>query len=615
MWPGRHAIRLCLALAALACGGAGGAAAELKSSLTAKLSLFDAATGKPLERPQHGEPVRLQVVLTDATTGRPPRGMNLLGWVQPVERGAPRCEEAVRAFRSTRKLPVGAVDLNGVQLVSLATDGSLGVIDPRLSFNSSNMTAAAKLPALPSLMAVDAEAARALVSYPGESAIGQVSLVSGGASSFADPGFEPSDIAAIPGGRVWVASKNSPDIVSYDSRGKVAVRRELAPGASLRHVETAAGGLVAAFAPSGKAAVFHALTGDVVAQFDLGRPIMDASFVADTGFLFVTQGSGRISLRYLDDPDTAVEIDAGFEPGSVRVGRDGAQAIAFTRGQPLVAVIDIATARLVQAAELSGATVADATLTGNAGFLVSADGGFVAVFERASVKAGTALQLRHVPLRGQTGGWTVEDGAELLVTMAGAGEVLVVDPEYQTAWSIPEKAAVAEMPPMDSTRIRGGMPYRVKSADRSFRQVRDGVFETVAAFQPGSMELVLATTGIGGLVSCIRFDVEGPREVLRTRIYSVSLQPADGVFNPGVEEEVVVHLHDAEGTPLRANRMTFDVPSLNTSWRGRLVVTAGQDGALRGTISLPHPGVFAVVPVGVPPTWQTTHALTLKVSE
>ena len=586
--------------------------AELKASLSAKLTLFDVRTGQQIERPQHSEAVKLRVDLTDVTTGRPPRNMEIMAWVRAVEPGASRCEEAARAFRATNLAPSDSVALNGTLLVTLNEDGSVGVIDPRLNLASSNMLAAHKFDVLPSAMAIDAANMRALVALPGKSGIVQLSLLNGRPSEFAATPMTPSAIKITSGGNVWLSGNASPEILVLDSAGEsLATHRMNGPIALLRHFQSERRELIAAATSTGQVAILDAITGQMKTTIQTRKSITDLAFASDTGIITITAGSKLAGLRYLDDPDRELEIDVGFEATALRVSKDGRYAVAFAPGLPFVSILDLAEAKLVQAAQLDEASVSDVAFTDNAIFVLSEDGGFVAVLETASIAPAKPIQLRNVPLRGQQKGWAPRTGRKLLAVPENAAQVLAVDPEYQTAWVIHEASAMGEMPPMDSTRLRGGTPYVLTTVDRSLKETRTGRFETVAAFNPGPQELVLTTTTLGGLTSCIRFDVDGPAIANKVRGYTIELRPADGTFNAGQAEEVMVSIKDASGAALITEQIAFNVPSLQSAWKGTLVAKRQHDNTLRGTIRLPHSGSFAFQPAGEPQGWQLMHSIVL----
>jgi hypothetical protein len=588
------------------------AQAELKASLSAKLIMFDAATGRQIERPQDTTPVKLRIELTDVTTGRPPRNMNIMAWVRPVERGASSCEEAARAFRATSSTPAGSTDLNGTLLVALNEDGSVGVIDPKLNLASSNMLAAHKFDVRPQAMVIDAANMRALVALPGKTGITQLSLLNGHPSPFATTKAPPDSIYVSANGNVWVSSTQSP-IIQMLNPGGTTVATHKMPGqvTKQRQIRSGQSELIAVASSSGHIAVVDGISGQVKTTIETHKPIGDLAFVSDSGILSTVADSKIIGLRYLDNPDREIGIDAGFDATGIRVSQDGRYAVAFSKGQPFISILDLAEAKLVQAAELAGATVSDVVFTNNAIFILSEDGGFVAVLETASIAPAKPMQLRNVQLRGQRKGWKSSPGSQLLVALDNAAQVLAVDPEYQTAWVIHESSAMGEMPPMDSTRLRGGTPFVLAAADRSLKETRSGRFETVAAFRPGAQELVITTATLGGLTSCIRFDVDGPVSARKVRGYTIELKSADGTFNAGETEDVLVSIRDTNGAQLLAKKIAFSVPSLQSGWKGSFVARRQPDNTLRGSIRLPHSGTFAFQPVNEPQGWQLMNSIVL----
>lgn len=214
----------------------------------------------------------------------------------------------------------------------------------------------------------------------------------------------------------------------------------------------------------------------------------------------------RAEIRYADAPDHPVAVDLGAPLARITTDPAGRIALAWTPGDALVALIDLALGRVVQQVSLNRATVSDVSFTDNSAYLLSHDGGFVGALDLATVALGRGAVLRRVNLGLSNAPPSVDD--RLLVPMLPAPQVMAVSPESQTGWLITEMASSVKMPPMDSVRLRGGIPARVFAVDRSCAEVAPGVVEAAWAFGPGDWELVL-TTDIGDLSSCLQFHVRG----------------------------------------------------------------------------------------------------------
>lgn len=604
---------LVLALLAAASGAPPGTArAQEVASLSAAVRFFD-LSGAELKRPAAGASVRVQVSLTDPATGRPPRGLYLSGWIRPRSEDNLSCAEVAQAFRATRNTPVGAADLNGIALVSLTTDASLVVIDPKLNLQSSNMIAAHKFDAPPFALAMDRKTMRAYASFPDKGAVLAVSLFDGARTDPISGLRAPGELLAAEDSALWVAGREGGRLWRIAPDGAILGETTVGAGAvSLRATPPEARRqFVAAYSGEGRLRVLEPVGGEVFADIDLPGPVSDVAFASDDAILATSAAEAALDVVFLDDPGVVRRIRIGQSGARAKADGRGRFVIAFAPESDIVSIVDLASMRVVQSAQLDGASVADVAFTANAAFLLSLDGGFVATIDLAGLGAGKALQLRRIDLGGKM--IDAAPGARLLVDMAPAPMVLAVNPANQTGWTIPESTRMGDMPPMDSTRLRGGVPFQVHAVDRSFREARPGRFETVARLLPDREQELVLTTGVGGLTACLPFDADGGETAPARRPLALEARPVDGAFNAGVEEEIAVVFLDERGRRLPIERATLLTPSLQSGWSARLDAVAGEDGELRGRIRFPHPGVFALQPLGVPKPWELRGAVTVEV--
>lgn len=585
-----------------------GAPARAQSTLSAELSLHNPMSERRVT-PDGGEPVRLRVALKDVATGRAPRGVDLLGWVRPKDARNPACAKAAQNFRTTRKVPIGSVDLNGILIASQNRDGSVSVVDPKLNLYSSNMVAAHKLEAPPSDMAVDPRHMRALFADPGRGLILGARLTGPDRVVVADdlPGVHSLAVAA--NGAIWAGDRQGV-LHHLSAAGRSLEEFALSKGAVLASRQPDPDmDVIGAFTELGTALMVEGSTGHVLMRTAFSAKVNDISFIADQGAIAVLSERAEAELRYADAPDAPISIPLGASFAAIETGPDARIAVAFTPGDPVVAILDLALGQVVQSLALTDATVSDVTFTDNAAFLLSHDGGFVGAIDLATVSLGKAAVLRQANLAVKT---KRPDGpGRLFLPLLPSPQILAVEPENQTAWLLDEVAASVEMPPMNSIRLRGGVPQRVHMIDRSFQEVETGVFETVWAFAPGDYELVLTTYG-ARISTCVPFHVRGPVE--RLALMPVRLEAEPNSLSPvaGEPHEIAFLVRNADGAQVRIPELTVQVPSMVTGWATQLVARADDDGVLRATAILPHGGPYVVQPVGLPAPLTLTSALILE---
>lgn len=603
----RFIAALAVAVISLAVSPEIAGAQDARASLAAELDFFDPETRRPV-RPEAGTAIGLRVSLTDVTTGRAPRGLTVAGWVRSKAQENASCEEAAQAFRVTAQPPVGSVDLNGILLVSLNEDASVGVIDPKLNLQSSNMIAAANLDGPPSAMAVDVRSFRALFVNAEGAGISSLSLLTGALKQHFKRQPPLSDVVGGGERGIWVGRVDGhifpfgdPDALRRVGDGAVTFRKSSEPDSPL----------LAAFADQGGLLVFDGATGRTVFDVPQFEPLSDLALLWDGSAITVPVSGRVVRIVYPDAPGHSIDVPLGFKAGRVVASPDGRHAIAYSPGGSAAVVIDVARAEVVQPLELIDSTLAEVTFTDDAAYLLSLDGGFAGLIDLSSVSLGRGAQIRKIDLARKSAQPRSTEG--LLVPLWPSPQVLAVSPETQTGWLLHDDQAVGEMPPMDSVRLRGGVPSRVAVIDRSFRETGPGVFETVALVPGGDHELVL-TTGIGGMTACLDFRVSGPADTQQADLATLSVDAGQGHVPAGKDVEIELAFHDSSGNPIAVDRVEFLVPSLSSSWIGRMTALRAPDGKLRGRVRFPHPGPYALQPLALPENLHLKSAVLLEVS-
>lgn len=557
------------AIALVALLGLPAAAQDITAGLTARLE-FPATP-----RVAADLPVDLRITLTDALGGGPARNVSLIGWVRPADPANADCVAAVSAFRATRALPLGTVDLNGVLLVTLNEDASLGLIDPKLNLRSSNMVAAHRFDAMPAAIAADPVGMRVLASV-GRKVLA-IDAHDGRESVVVEDVTRAGDLSMRGDGGFWLA--NGTGLSLRDTAGAEVAHHTLAGQVHLRPLPDLAD----------EVGAFSDLGGLLVAgQRIEAAPMTDAAFLQGGGI--VTLHGSMAEMRFRDAPQVARQIPLGIAASRLAPSADGRQVVAYTPGGPFLAVIDMAEARAVQTIELDApATVTEIAATTNALYLLSLDGGYVAVMQ------GDA-PLRRIPLAGQS---TQATGGRLLLPLAPAPRLLAVDPSRNMGWIIHDMPATAEIPPMETVNLRGGLPRAVHLLDRSLRETAPGVFETRRAFPAGPQELVLTTADAAGTSLCLPFMVEGehaPVPRVQARLGVEALTPA----RAGAETRLRLRLTTLADRPLAMEATPFLIPSLGSGWRGQAVGQPADGGTVELRLHLPHAGAFALQPLSLP---------------
>lgn len=581
-----------LLLALLVAGPA--AAQDGTTSLKAELALTHPMTGQTMV-PSDGEMVRLGITLTDAITGQRPRAVPLQGWVRPIQAGNSSCEQAVRGFLTTGAVPTGSVNLNTSVLAMLSRDGSVGVIDPKLNLMSANMLSAFKLNEASAGIVIDPTTMRILVSQRDSGKVLALPVPGGEAVALIQGIKAPAEIALTKNGTIWVGSHQGGALRHFSRDGEALGQDVL--GKDRVTLRDEIGMPLVAFSDTGAIRLIDRTTGATVLDVAAGERLSDVAAIGDTGVLSLPNDRAEAVLRYRDSPDAPIVIPLGLTFARVAVSQDGRFALAWTAGEATFVLIDLALAQVVQPVALRDATITEARIFNDAAYLLSHDGGFVGVINLATVGIGRPAEITEVRLGvkgprplGETG---------LLVPLAPSPQLLAVDPVTQTGFVIEAMSGVNGMPPMDATRLRGGIPQKVLVVDRRLEETNPGDFGAVWAFDAGDYELVL-TTGVTGLSSCLRFSVQGEQQARGVMPVRMEIVANGKALIAGTEQEIRLLFFAPDGSLLAMPPTRILVPSFKSGWRAEVMAIPQADGALALRLTLPHEGTFALQPMQMP---------------
>ncbi|WP_337181613.1 hypothetical protein [Shinella sp.] len=605
LWPG---VAVVLAAALPATGQ------PADSGLVVEVTVRD-RSGEALRTPRSREPFRLALKISDAKTGQQPTGLRPAAWIRPVAADNASCTDTARALRATRGTPRGVIDLNGELIGVLNDDASFGVVDRRLDQSGANMIAAATFGHLPDAIAFDRAGLRALAVLTGEGRVEAVDLLTGERRLLAGDLAEPTDVRASAAGNLWIAEAGRDAFVEVKPDGTVGARLALAggPGAAGNRLflrETGLAGFVGAYSGDGRLALIDDLAPAIVWSA-AGPPVADARFIGNGTVVVLPSGRKAMDIRYTDDPGEPLRIPIGIDATRLAISADGRHAVAYSPGEPLFVVVDLATARLVEAGHLQERmAVEEAAFVGSNLYILSEDGGAVAIFETAALGRKDRPAPRIVGLaRGQP----QAGGAGTRIAPLDASRALVVDRGGAIGLILHDAMAIGNVPPEDYVRLSSGVPLSIGVVDRSLAEIAPGRFETVARLEAGGEHELIVTTGVGGLTTCIRFAVAGDG-ARSDRVFTLKAFPRDGTYSANRSETVDFELRDGEGREIAVAGVRFLVSSLQSSWTMPVDARRGPDNRLEAEIRFPHPGLFSISPVDIPQAFELREPALAQVS-
>ena len=231
---------------------------ELAASLKADVWFSD-ASGMRTESPEAGQPFTVAVSLHDVVTSEQAVLKDgILGWIRPVDESNAKCAEAARNYRATQRLPTGSIDMNGVVVANITTEGNILFIDPKLDLASSNILAAMQLEEPAASIVTDSRQRLLYASLASAGRVVSANPFGTEIKTFASGLDRPGGLLLSGNGGIWVAEESTGKLVQLSINGKRLKETTLGVGPIKLH---ASGHLAVATSETGGILVFDLNTG------------------------------------------------------------------------------------------------------------------------------------------------------------------------------------------------------------------------------------------------------------------------------------------------------------------------------------------------------------------
>ncbi|WP_295042947.1 hypothetical protein [uncultured Paracoccus sp.] len=541
-------------LAVLAALSGPAMAQDLKPPLTAQVR-FTTPEGADLAQVLPDQPFDVVLEFT-AQVGSVPGDLAPMGWLRQRGPSDLPCGETAAAYRATGRASIGSVDLNGVVLGVAARDGAFTVLDPQRALGTANLLAARRLDAAPASVVADPSSGRFLVSLTDA---GQVLAMTpyGDMQVLAQGLDRPGALVPAASGGAWLLEEGSGDI--------------LRPGRDL-HLDLDAWAIAGdgGTQPTQRLAVQEtdSLTvlgddGTVLAR----TPAPGALAVGLNRDAGLWLGPTALHVLWLDAPDQAqaIPLDGHFD--RMAVSPEGRMVLVYAQDRTGFAMVDLATGRVVPAANTDSPVAEVAFLPGTA-VLRLADGATIGVMDLDPIQPGAEATLGRVVI-----GAAQSDAPDalLLAPLLPEPAMLAVHADSYAGFVVDARHAISGKPPMEALRLRGGIPQIVRALDRGLRPTGPGQFTAAARLpRPGPWELVISA-GIGQMAFCA---------ALPTPPAPHSATQAPGRIQPRVDGEGGLRLlfTTGDGAPAAGLTGVIDLAALTGNWRIRQTFTTGTDG-------------------------------------
>ena len=602
-----------LALAgSLAAQAAEGPAAQGATGKTVAAGLAVELAVEPLD----GGPLmeektaRVRLTITDTLSGTPMSRlypgawMDLLDATLPGEAPETDCKKKVEALVSGSLLSRPDLDLNTYYVLTLNADATLSVVDPLFGYGNSKLLTMVFLKSPGEDWALADADNRLFVSMPEANSVAAVDTASWKVVSDIATGARPRRLGLQPDGHyLWAAWDGGVSAIDTAGLRKVA---DIKTGRGGRgghdiafsddsrfvFVTNEEDGTVSVLDTAKLAKVRDVQTGD--------RPVSIAwSAQAKRAYVSGARLGTVIALNG-ESPEPLARIEAGPGLGRIRFAPGGRLGFVVHPTKNAVYILDAVTNRVIQTADVE-AEPDQVTFSDELAYVRHRGSEIVLMIPLKTIgEPGRPVPVVDFP-GGQhaPGRTTMPTPADGIVQAPGHPSVLVVNPMDKVIYFYKEGMAA----PMGHFQNYGKTPRAVLVVDRSLREVRPGVYETLAKMgSAGRYDLALLLDS-PRVVHCFPVTVAEDPVLTAARRLPLDVEVKVAGESPlRAGEEVTVRLRISEPATRAPRRGLRDVQVLTFlspgTWQQRHWADEVAEGQYEIRFRPPESGLYFVF-VGV----------------
>lgn len=439
-----------------------------------------------------GESARVRLSFRDTASGTPLSNLYPGAWMDLLGTGlqpGADCRKKVESFVGGSILSRPTVDLNVYYVLALNQDATISVVDPLFGYGGSQLLAMVFLKSPGEDWALTAAGDRLFVSMPDSNRVAVVESASWKVVSEVETPSRPRRVGLQPDGQyLWVAHDSGVAVIDARSLEQVA------------RIDTGKGTHDLAFSDDSRFAfVTNEADGTVsvidvaklakVRDVEAGSRPVSLAWSGQAGAVYVSSADGALTAVDPESAEPRARLKAEPGLGRIRFAPGGRLAFVVNPERDAVHILDAASNRIVQTADVEDQPD-QVAFSDELAYIRHRGSEIVLMVPLKTVgEAGRPVSVvdfpggQHPP--GRLPRPTPADG---IVQAPGATAVLVANPEDQVIYYYKEGMAA----PMGHFRNYGKQPRAVQVVDRSLREVRPGVYETLARLgRPGDYELAL----------------------------------------------------------------------------------------------------------------------------
>ena len=546
-------------------------------------------------------PVRVRLSVSDSLANTPMSRLSPGAWMDRIVPGDGAegidCKKRIETFLGGSALARPEVDLNAYYVLALNQDATISVVDPLFGYGSSKLLAMIFLETPGEDWALTENGDRLFVSQPDSDLVAAAETSTWKVEKEIPVGPHPRRLGLQPDGQyVWIVRDGG--ITVLDARGLDRVT-DIATGKGARDLAFSDDSrfVFVTNDEDGTVSVIDVAALAKVRDVPLGARPVSLAWSIQARAVYVTGADGTITAidPVRAEPAARIEVEGGTALGAVRFAPGGRLAFVVHPAKNRVHILDAASNRIVQTADVE-AEPDQVAFSDELAYVRHRGSENVLMIPLNAVGEPG----RPVPLVDFTGGEhpagrtpLPTPAAGIVAAPGGHPSVLVANAEDKAIYYYKEGMAA----PMGHFRNYGRNPRAVLVVDRSLRETRPGTYETVASLGgPGDYELALFLDS-PRIVRCFPLKVAEDPALAAARQLPLEILLQTERSQVPVGEPVTVRLQVADSAS-SAPRPGLDVRVLTFlspgTWQQRHWAADLGDGSYEVRFEPPEEGVYFV---------------------
>jgi YVTN family beta-propeller protein len=561
------------------------------------------AADRPAGELREGDDVRFRFTLTDRSSGVGLGNTHPAAWLARRVDGEPRdalgAAKAIARYVRGDRLFRPALDLNVFYVLTMNDDGSVTVVDPVFGFGNSRLLALTPLKGNAEDWVLSEDQNRLYVSVPSAQRIAVVDTTNWSEVASISPIRDAGRLSLQPDGHyLWAAYG--------EHGGESGVALIATDGPRLiRAIPTGRGYHEIAFDRDGMSAfvtnhddsnvsVIDVRDERKVADISSGRGPAAIAYSAASRMLYVAHDAdGTIAVLNAETMEVIGRIQAEPGLGRIRFAPGGRLGFALNTKANVVHIVDAALGRIIQTAD-TAEEPDDVTFAGRLAYVHHRATATVRVIPIDALGVeGNPVSVVDFP-GGQNApsapGARPSRGVKI-VPASGEGAVLVANPADKTIYYYKEGMAA----PMGSFSNYNRMPRAVLTVDRSLRERRPGVYETVARLGAAGEYNIAFLLDNPRMTHYFDADVKPDPARLRNAHSSIAVEAVSDstALQAGKSARLRFRIVDrTTGAPKGQLKDVTVLAFSPPSWQNRYQAAASDEGTYAITVTPPRAGTY-----------------------